>query len=101
MSRWVGYCILGVRFNTARTHIDSIRAAPNLGKSLGPVREILRADVVMALKQGVDFITMFRSAGGSYTRGTPMFLVTINGTDYIQTVRDGIASDKLDGLPEF
>jgi len=83
------------------THIDRVRIKRDTGDSLGATEEHSRQDIVAGIRDGETFVTIFRNNDGKWERGQPVFIVRINGTDYIKTVDNGKAVDNLDNLPEF
>lgn len=101
MAKWADYCIAAVRFNSSRTHIDRVRVYPDNGESLGALAEQSRTEVVAAIKQGRTFVTVFKNENGNWSKGQPVFIVRINGTEYLKTVDNGKPQDNLDNLPEF
>lgn len=100
MTKWADYCISAVRFNAGHTHIDRVRAHPDNGDTMGSATDYERAAVVKAIKDGVTFVTIFWN-DGKWRKGQPVFIVRINGVEYIKTVDNGKAQDNLDNLPEF
>ena len=101
MAKWADYGIFAVRFNAAHTHIDRVRAFPDTGDSFGSVVEFARTQVIAAIKKGTTFVTIVKNADGKWSLGKEVFVITINGTEYIKTRRDNTAADNLDNLPEF
>ena len=101
MSKWADFAIHAVRFNSAHTHIDRVRAFPDNGDKLGISEEHLRQDIVAAIKRGVTYVTTFKDDQGNWSKGQPVFIVSINGNDYIKTVENRKEVDNLDNLPEF
>lgn len=101
MSKWADYAISAVRFNAAHTHIDRVRTQVDNGETIGSPLEQRRADIVDAIKAGTTFTTIFKNGNGKWNKGQPVYIVRINGTDYIKTVDNGKAVDNLDNLPEF
>lgn len=100
MAKWADYVITEVRFNTKHTHIDKVRAHKDTGEALGSVQEYTRQDVVKAINSGTTYVTAFKN-DGKWTKGENVFVIKINGTDYIKTKKDDTAKDNLDNLPEF
>jgi hypothetical protein len=101
MAKWADYGIYEVRFNNAHTHIDRVRAYPDNGEQFGTTVEFARTEVVAKLKDGVTFITIFKTDDAKWRKGQPVYIIKINGTEYIKTVDNGKAVDNLDNLPEF
>lgn len=100
-AKWADYCISAVRYNTAHTHIDYVRAAADNGTTLGPWQDYTRATVIAALKQGTTFVTVVRGHDGNFRKGQPVYIVVIRGVEYIKTRDNGRAEDNLEDLPEF
>lgn len=101
MAKWADYVITEVRFNDKHTHIDKVRARKDNGESLETPQEYARQTVVKAINDGTTFVTAFKTNDGKWTKGEDVFVIQINGTDYIKTKRDNTAKDNLDNLPEF
>ena len=101
MTKWADYGISAVRFNAAHTHIDRVQACQDNGETIGAPAEYLRADIVAAIKKGTTFVTIFRSDEGKWQKGQSVFIIKVNGIEYIKTVDNGKAVDNLDNLPEF
>lgn len=90
-----------MKFNSTHTHIDRLRLYPDNGDSLGVAQENSRAEIVAAIKKGTTFVTMFKNSTGNFNKGQSIFIVNINGTEYLKTVDNGKTVDNLDNLPEF
>lgn len=101
MAKWADYGISAVRYNSAHTHIDRVQAYPDNGESLGSLVEFSRATVVSQIKAGTTFVTIFRGTDGNFRKGQPVYIIKINGTEYIKTVDNGKEQDNLENLPEF
>jgi hypothetical protein len=100
MTKWADFGISAVRFNAAHTHIDRVRAHPDNGDSIGAPSEYERASIVSAIETGTTFVTIFKNAE-KWSKGQPVYVITIDGTKYIKTVDNGKKVDNLDNLPEF
>lgn len=101
MSKWADYGISAVKYNAAHTHIDRVRAHPDKGDTIGAYSEYARADVVAAIKKGTTFVTILMGAEGKWKKGQPVYIINVNGVEYLKTVDNGKASDNLENLPEF
>jgi hypothetical protein len=100
MAKWADYGISAVRYNVAHTHIDCVRAHTDNGDTIGPAAEYERATIVKAIKDGYTFVTIV-SRGGNWQKGQPVYIIKVNGLEYIKTVDNGQARDNLENLPEF
>ena len=101
MAKWADYGISAVRYNAAHTHIDRVRAHPDDGDKIGISTDILRVGVIAAIKKGTTFMTIVKGAGEKWQSGQPVYIVKVNGVEYIKTVDNGMAVDNLENLPEF
>lgn len=101
MSKWADYGISAVRYNLRHTHIDKVRAHPDNGESIGAFSEWTRADVIAAIKRGTTFVTIFKNSEGKWNKGQPVYIIKVNGVEYIKTVDNGKEEDNLENLPEF
>ena len=101
MAKWADYVITEVKFNAKHTHIDKVRAREDNGETLESAQEYARQDVVKAINKGTTFVTAFKNNDGKWNKGEDVFVIEINGADYIKTKRDNTANDNLDNLPEF
>lgn len=101
MSKWADFGISAVKFNYAHTHIDKVKVHPDNGETIGSSVEHARTDIVNAIKKGTTFVTIFKGDDGKWKKGQPVYIIKINGIEYIKTVDNGKAVDNLDNLPEF
>ncbi len=101
MAKWADYGISAVRYNNAHTHIDLVRAQLDNGENFGVAGEYPRADIVDAIKKGTTFVTIFKGTTGNWQKGQSVYVIKVNGTEYIKTVDNGKAADNLENLPEF
>ena len=102
MAKWADFGISAVRYNSEHTHIDKVRVHPDNGDSIGSATEYTRQSVIAAIKKGITFVTIIESADGKkWNKGQPVYIVEINGTEYIKTVDNKKEADNLENLPEF
>jgi hypothetical protein len=101
MDKWADYGISKVRYNAQHTHIDKVLAHPDNGDSIGPSSEQTRQDIIAAIKKGITFVTIILSSEGKWSKGQPVYIIKINGVEYIKTVDNGEEKDNLENLPEF
>lgn len=101
MTKWADYAISDVRFNDRHTHIDRVKARADNRDTIGPATDHARADIISALKKGVTYITIFKDRENKWSKGQAVYIIKVNGTDYIKTVDNGKPVDNLDNLPEY
>jgi hypothetical protein len=101
MSKWADYGISDVRYNTKHTHIDKVKVLLDNGDTLGSPVEWTREVVIANIKNGLRFITILKNGINNFTKGQPVKIILVNGTEYIKTVDNSKESDNLENLPEF
>lgn len=101
MAKWADYGISAVRYNSAHTHIDRVRAHPDNGDTIGASAEYTRAGIIQSIKGGTTYVTIVKSSEGKWMKGQPIYIIKVNGIEYIKTVDNGKAADNLENLPEF
>jgi hypothetical protein len=101
MAKWADYGVCAVRYNSSHTHIDRVKIRPDNGDTIGAAAEHSRANIVEALKRGVTFVTILQDGSGKWVKGQTVFIIRVNGVEYIKTVDNSRAVDNLENLPEF
>ena len=101
MAKWADYGISAVRYNVARTHIDVLQLRPDNGETIGSAENHARSAVIDAIKKGTTFVTILSGTDGKWQKGQSVYIIKVNGVEYIKTVDNGRASDNLENLPEF
>jgi len=100
MTQWADYGISAVRYDAAHTHIDRVRIHQDNGGTFEPPTEHECAVIVEVIKEGITFITI-PQANGQWQKGQPVYVIRVNGVEYIKTVDNGLPRDNLENLPEF
>lgn len=100
MNKWADYVITAVRFNAKGTHIDQVQIREDKGDSIGNAKSYTRQAIVDALKQKTTFVTAFLQ-NSKWQLGKTVYIVPINGAEYIKTIADNKLVDNLDNLPTF
>ena len=103
MAKWADYVITRVRFNTAGTHIDQVEVADDGENGIGTKRNEKRTTVIANIKAKKTYVTAPPSTteSGKITKGAPVGIVVVNGTEYIRTDANKTAKDNLDNLPTY
>lgn len=79
----------------SKSHITHVQAAPSLGTGGGT--SFTREETVRWIKDKIgEFWTEVRKE-----RGAKVEVVAVNGTEYLRTDANRIASDNLGSLPDF
>lgn len=101
MPKWADYLVYEVQFNAKRTHINRLRVFVDNGDSIGQSSEHPRQDIVAAIKGGTTFVTVYKNSEGKWNQGKPVYVIPMNGSEFLKTVNDNKLVDNLDNLPEF
>ena len=101
MNKWADYGITKVKYNQARTHIDSVELRPDNGETLGSAAVWARSQVVTSIKSGKTFITILKGTDDKWKQGQDVHLVAVSGVEYIRSDKNNRAADNLENLPEF
>jgi hypothetical protein len=102
------YGITRIRLNDEGTHIDAVEYRAIIrGRharwEVGPAFQITRLGIVDIVRTpGNRVITLPRDGNGSYDRGQTVFIeFGPDGTEYLESVGDGIERNNLRALPTF
>jgi len=98
-TKWAHYCISAVR-NDSRGVIQKVKTHPDNGDSIGSGSEEARQQVIANIKAGYTYVTIFMK-DGKWRLGQPVYIILVNGTEFIKTTNNGQAVDNLDDLPAF
>lgn len=101
MSKWADFGISAVRYNSEHTHINKVKAHLDNGETIGSPEEQTRQDVISAIKNKKSYVTIIKSSDGKWKKGQPVYIIKVNGTEYIKTVDNSKEEDNLENLPEF
>ena len=101
MAKWADYLISAVRYNSEHTHVDQVLAHEDTDESVGEGKIYNRQTIVDAIKNGTTFVTIYKNDQGKWSKGQKVYVINVNGTDYIKTVDNGKEEDNLENLPEF
>ena len=94
------YGISAVRYD-GETHIDQVRVHKNSKGSVDNSEIWPRRDIIAALKMDYELILLIDDDHGQWVKGARVIIDSINGNDYIKTVRDSTMKDNLGNLPRF
>lgn len=101
MQKWADYLISAVRYNTEHTHIVQVLVHEDGGTTVGAGVIRTRQEVIVAIKKGSSFCTIYKGADGNWQKGQKVIIINVYGVEYIKTTDNGKASDNLENLPEF
>jgi hypothetical protein len=102
MDKWADYLVSAVKTNSDQKHIDFVECHSDFGCVVCENIIVSRVDLIINLKKGCTYATVFRTAIGKWRKGQEVHLVNVNGEDYVRTdLKDTYASDNFDEVPEF
>ncbi len=95
------YYIEKVRYNKGHTRIVWVSVRQDSSRKLGGAHNMVRKKMVSLLREGKQFMTIFRNPEGKYRKGQKISVIQVKGVDYIRTDKDEMEKDHLTDLPEF
>jgi hypothetical protein len=101
MAKWADYLISAVRYNSDHSYIEQVKAFQDLDASLGQEKIYKRETVVNSINLGKTFCTIYKNSENYWQEGQKVFVIKINGVNYIKTADNGTEADNLENLPEF
>jgi hypothetical protein len=101
MSERADFYIEKVRYNKGHTRIVWVSVREDDGKRLGGAYNMVRNRMVNLMRQGKQFMTIFRNEEGKYRRGQKLCFVSIKGGTFLRTDTDEVEQDQLTDIPEF
>ncbi|GAA0216717.1 DUF3892 domain-containing protein [Halobaculum roseum] len=99
MSKWADYVITAVRYSG--DSIEQVRVYEDDGDQLVNRDTKSRMAVILNLSVGQEYCTAYKNDNGKWTKGDDVGTVEVDGTTYLRTDGNNIASDNLGELPEF
>ncbi len=101
MDKWADYLVSGVRTGPDQKRIDSIECHSDFGCVVCENLILSRTDLIVNMKKGRTYATVFRTAIGKWRKGQEVHLVNVEGEDFLRTDSNNVASDNFDNVPEF
>jgi hypothetical protein len=102
MDKWADYLVSGVKTSPDQKHIDSVEVHSDFGCVVCENIVLSRADLIVNMKKGTTYATVFRTAIGKWRKGQEVRLVNVGGEEFVRTdSKNTIASDNFDDVPEF
>ena len=102
MDKWADYLVSAVKTSFDRKYIDSVECHSDFGCIVCENIVLSRTELIINMKKGCTYATVFRTAIGKWRKGQEIHLININGEDFLRTdSKNTIASDNFDDVPEF
>jgi hypothetical protein len=102
MDKWADYLVSGVKTGNDQKYVDFVECHSDFGCVVCENIILSRADLIVNMKKGVTYATVFRTPIGKWRKGQEVHLVTVNGEEFLRTdTNTTIAADNFDELPEF
>ena len=99
MSKWADYVITAVRYDD--NSIEEVRVYEDDGDQLINRDTESRIKVITGLNIGQEYCTAYKNSNGEWSKGDDVGTVDVDGTTYLRTDGNNIASDNLGELPVF
>lgn len=101
MSDRADFYIEKVRYNKDHTRIVWVSVRQDSSSKLSGPFNMVRKKMVSLMREGKQFMTIFRNEEGKYRKGQKILVVSIKGSEYIRTDEALTEQDQLENLPEF
>lgn len=101
LQKWADYLISAVKTNPNRPCVDTLEVHSDLGNMVCQTEILTRIDVIANIKKGVTYSTVFRTAMGKWRKGEDVYLVTVDGKEFLRTDKKSIAQDQFESVPEL
>jgi hypothetical protein len=96
------YLVSAVKTNSDQKYIDSIESHSDFGCLVCGNIVLSRTELIINLKKGCTYTTVFRTAIGKWHKGQELHLINVEGEDFLGTyLKNIVASDNFDDVPEF
>jgi hypothetical protein len=101
MDKWADYLVSAVKTSPDQKHIDFVECHSDFGCVVCENIVLSRTDLIVNMKKGCTYATVFRTAIGKWRKGQEVHLVNVNGEDFLRTdSKNNFASDNFDDVPE-
>ena len=102
MDKWADYLVSAVKTSSDQKLIDSVECHSDFGCVVCENIILSRSELILNMKKGCTYATVFRTAIGKWRKGQEVHLVNVNGQDFLRTdTKNNLASDNFDDVPEF
>jgi hypothetical protein len=101
MDKWADYLVSGVRTSPDSKYIDSVECHSDFGCVVCENLRLSRTDLIVNIRKGCTYATVFRTAIGKWRKGQEIHLINVNGEEFLRTDTKKDASDNFDDVPEF
>jgi hypothetical protein len=101
MDKWADYLVSGVKTGPDQKYIDSVEVHSDFGCVVCENIVLSRTDLIVNMKKGCTYATVFRTAIGKWRKGQEVRLVNVGGEEFLRTDSKSAASDNFDDVPEF
>ena len=102
MDKWADYLVSAVKTNPDQIHIDFVECHSDFGCVVCENIILSRTDLILNIKKGCTYATVFRTPMGKWRKGQEVTLVIVDGKDFLRTdSKNSVASDNFDDVPEF
>ena len=101
MSERADYYVEKVRYNKGHNRIVWVSVREDSGQKLGGPYNMVRKRMVNLIREGKQFMTIFRNPEGKFRKGQKLTIVNVKGAVFLRTDQDEMENDQLKDLPEY
>jgi hypothetical protein len=101
MGQKADFYIEKVRYSKDRTRILSVSVREDSGAKLSKAVDMDRDRMIGLIKEGKNFMTIFRNDTGKYRKGQMVLIAEVNGKQFLRTDEHQVKYDQLDRIPEY
>jgi len=98
--QWADYGLCKVDYDHAHEKIIKAKVVPSPSYRAGETREMTREEIIQAMKDGKSFVVL-EEHHNRWKKAGPLYLVEVDGEDYVRMRRSQIPRDSHRGLPEY
>ena len=85
-----------VTYDASETRAVTLAAHPVLGDAVGMASIYTRDNIIRSIHAGATFIMLHKDRDGLWVHGPRIFVVTVNGKEYLKTGIDPEEADRLE-----
>jgi len=97
----VDFYIEKVRYSKSRNRIIWVSVRQDSGQKLSGAYNMVRKQMVTLIRDGKQFMTIFRNPTGKYRKGKVLNVARVRGIEYLRTDEDLVPTDKIEDIPEY
>ena len=101
MGEKADFYIEKVRYSKDRTRILEVSVREDSGVKLSGAYNMDREKMMGLIREGKQFMTIFRNDAGKYRKGQHVVVAEVNGKNFLRTDEHQVKYDLLERVPEY